>query len=90
MQSTVQRYIDSAVSKTCNLPENFTPDALYDDLLTYAAELKGFTFYRAGSRGNEPLEALDPTVLDLPALLEGRIESRVEFVNGCVSGLCDL
>jgi len=87
----VQSYIDSAVSKTCNLPADFKPENLYDDLLMYANDMKGFTFYRAGSRGNEPLEAVDHTTINLDKLIqEGKLEEQVESVETCVDGVCEL
>ena len=91
VQAVVQSFIDSAVSKTCNLPADFEPSNLYDDLLMYANDMKGFTFYRAGSRGNEPLEAVDITGLDLDKLIiEGKIEEQVQSVETCINGVCEL
>jgi len=91
MQATVQKYIDSAVSKTCNLPADFTPDTLYNELLTFASDIKGFTFYKAGSRGNEPLEALSLKDINLDKLRkDGKIEAQVEFVDSCKNGICEL
>lgn len=58
MQRIAQRHIDNAVSKTINLPSDFPVDTLSDLWLEYLPELKGTTFYRAGSRGEEPLEAI--------------------------------
>lgn len=58
MQRICQRHIDNATSKTINLPQNYAVDSLSDLWLEYLPELKGTTFYRAGSRGEEPLEAI--------------------------------
>jgi ribonucleoside-diphosphate reductase alpha chain len=91
VQAVVQSYIDSAVSKTCNLPVGFQPSNLYDDLLTYANDMKGITFYRAGSRGNEPLVAVDHSSLDLDALIqEGKLEELAQSVETCRNGVCEL
>ena len=91
MQSVVQTYIDSAVSKTCNLPSDFKSEDLYDDLLSYASDIKGFTFYRAGSRGNEPLEAVDFNSIDLDKLLvEGKLEELSQSIDNCKSGVCEI
>ena len=91
VQAVVQTYIDSAVSKTCNLPAEYEPSNLYDDLLMYANDLKGFTFYRAGSRGNEPLEAVNAKDIDLDTLIkEGKIQESVESIDTCKSGVCEL
>ena len=87
----VQSYIDSAVSKTCNLPSDFKPDGLYDELATYANDMKGFTFYRAGSRGNEPLEAVPVDSIDLDALItSGKIVAESNSIDSCKNGVCEL
>jgi ribonucleoside-diphosphate reductase alpha chain len=91
VQVVVQSYIDSAVSKTCNLPKDFAPSNLYDDLLTYANDMKGFTFYRAGSRGNEPLEALQHSEINLDLLIkDGKVEELVQSIDDCKTGTCEL
>lgn len=58
MQRIAQSHIDNATSKTINLPADYPVDALGDLWLEYLPYLKGTTFYRAGSRGEEPLEAI--------------------------------
>ena len=58
VQASLQKYIDSAISKTCNLPKEATYDELKDVIFDYAPYVKGFTIYRAGSKGEEPLEAI--------------------------------
>jgi len=58
MQQICQYQIDNAVSKTINLPQNYKIDNLGDLWLDNLPYLKGTTFYRAGSRGEEPLEAI--------------------------------
>jgi len=91
VQSVVQQFIDSAVSKTCNLPADFSPESLYDDLITYASDIKGFTFYRAGSRGNEPLEVVDVSTLDLDDLIKkGKTTYISEGIDTCKDGMCEL
>ena len=65
VQSTVQKYIDSAISKTINLPNDFSTDGLSDMMLEYAPYLKGCTIYRAGSKGDEPLESIINTAIGL-------------------------
>ena len=58
VQATIQKYIDSCISKTINLPSTATPKDFSQTALDYAPYLKGLTVYRAGSKGNEPLEAI--------------------------------
>ncbi len=51
MQSVIQRYVDSSISSTVNLPENVTVDTVADIYMTaYKSGLKGITVYREGSR----------------------------------------
>jgi len=91
VQAVVQSFIDSAVSKTCNLPATFESKSLYDELLTYANDMKGFTFYRAGSRGNEPLEVIDHSTIDLDKLISsGKVEELAQSIEVCKSGVCEL
>ena len=51
MQSTIQRYIDSSISSTVNLPETVHEDTVAEVYLrAYREGLKGITVYREGSR----------------------------------------
>ena len=61
VQATIQKYMDSCISKTINLPSTSTPEEFSQAALDYAPYLKGLTVYRAGSKGNEPLEAIPLT-----------------------------
>jgi ribonucleoside-diphosphate reductase alpha chain len=91
VQTVVQSCIDSAVSKTCNLPSTFESESLYEELLAYAHDIKGFTFYKAGSRGQEPLEILDHNSLDLHKLIVGgKVEVLSQSIDTCKSGVCEL
>jgi ribonucleoside-diphosphate reductase alpha chain len=58
MQKICQTHIDNATSKTINLASDYPVDSLADLWLEYLPHVKGTTFYRAGSRGEEPLEAI--------------------------------
>ena len=60
MQVTVQRHIDNAVSKTINLPKSYTGADLDPAIRAVIGKLKGVTVYRDGSRGDSPLEPVDP------------------------------
>ncbi len=57
VQATVQRWIDSAISKTCNVPNDYSVEQtrlLYE--LMYELGSKGGTVYRDGSRETQVLE----------------------------------
>jgi ribonucleoside-diphosphate reductase alpha chain len=56
VQATLQRWIDSSISKTCNVPNDYTVDQtreLYE--LMYKLGCKGGTIYRDGSRSEQVL-----------------------------------
>lgn len=75
MQAICQRHVDNAISKTINLPRNYTHTDLDPIIRKHVAHLKGVTLYRDGSRGESPIETLD-----LEELL------RIQ----CPSGACEL
>jgi len=61
VQATIQKYIDSCISKTINLPSEAVPEEFSQAALDYAPYLKGLTVYRAGAKEGEPLEAIPLT-----------------------------
>lgn len=92
MQKIVQAHVDNAVSKTINLPKDYPIEELSNLWLEYLPYCKGFTFYREGSRGEEPLEYIkleDAVKMNLK-------KAVVEFnpvdqgAMDCVDGTCDV
>ena len=73
VQGAFQRWIDSAISKTCNVPQNYSVEQV-SELYQYMYELgcKGGTIYRDGSRDEQVL------------MLKGdeRAESEMEELKG--------
>jgi ribonucleoside-diphosphate reductase alpha chain len=96
MQQVVQKHVDNAVSKTINLPNDYPIENLSDLWLDNIDTLKGTTFYRWGSRENEPF---DPVLLeDIEAVIAATSveqisrKERTEEQNAmdCVSGVCEV
>lgn len=93
MQRIAQAHIDNATSKTINLPADYPVDSLSDLWLEYLPELKGTTFYRAGSRGEEPLEAIPlDEAKRLVALHTAHAEANAAEQNmmDCVGDTCEI
>ncbi len=92
IQETAQQHIDNAVSKTINLPTDYPMEDLSEIWLKYLPKLKGTTFYRWGSRENEPFSPIK--VDDLPAIIEATPEdqiSRKERPDAiCATGVCEI
>jgi ribonucleoside-diphosphate reductase alpha chain len=97
MQQVVQKHIDNAVSKTINIPEDYPIDELGDLWLSYLPSLKGTTFYRWGSRENEPyspvkMEEADGAIQEAETAGTISRKQRTKEANGmdCVDGLCEI
>lgn len=92
MQKISQKHIDNATSKTINLPENYDVESLSDLWLEYLPTVKGTTFYRAGSRGQEPLEVIP--LAEAKRIVHDNIahEARVTEQNSldCPDGVCEI
>ena len=79
VQAAVQRWVDSAISKTCNVPENYTVEQtrkLYE--LMYQLGSKGGTVYRDKSRDTQVLELKkeDQRKAPIPAVPVPKVRPR--------------
>jgi ribonucleoside-diphosphate reductase alpha chain len=83
VQATIQKYMDSCISKTINLPATSTPEQFSQAALDYAPYLKGLTVYRAGSKGNEPLEAIPLSEENIAIYMRQDKESSVQTGEAC-------
>lgn len=97
MQQVVQKHIDNAVSKTINLPNDYDPEDLSDLWLDNLATLKGTTFYRWGSRENEPYEPIK--MEDAEAIIGLTLEDQIyrkqavdqeSNAMDCTTGACEV
>jgi ribonucleoside-diphosphate reductase alpha chain len=90
MQKICQAHIDNATSKTINLPETYPVESLSDLWLEYLPHLKGTTLYRAGSRGEEPLEAIP--LSEAQRIIQGTAHSEANVIDqnsmDCVGDNC--
>ena len=86
IQEAAQRYIDSAISKTINLPKDYKLEDLSELMLKYITSIKGVTVYRDGSKFDQPLTPVDFSKY------EKRTESADDVGKGadCASGTCEL
>lgn len=88
MQSTIQKHVDQAISKTINCPESTTKEEI-GELIKYAWEMgcKGLTIYREGSRSDVVLETNSTKKVEekkepviLPSIAEGK---RIRMKSAC-------
>ena len=83
VQATIQKYIDSCISKTINLPSTATPKEFSQAALDYAPYLKGLTVYRAGAKEGEPLQAIPLTQENIDKYMGEATESAVQAGDMC-------
>ena len=62
VQTTIQQYVDNAISKTINIRKDYPQEKLSALLLDHIGEIKGTTVYREGCKGKEILTPCDHTL----------------------------
>lgn len=75
VQSTVQQYVDNAISKTINIETDYPKAKLSSLLLEHIGDIKGTTVYRRGSKKEE---ILTPCEYKLPAATLMKILEKVK------------
>jgi ribonucleotide reductase alpha subunit len=89
VQAAVQDHVDQAISKTINVPSDFTHEQLMELILDYSDRLKGLTIYREGSRANEPLTAIKTTKENVQKY--AMKEDSFGVINAeCSTGSCEI
>ena len=83
VQATIQKYIDSCISKTINLPSTATPEDFSQTALDYAGYIKGLTVYRAGAKEGEPLQAIELTAENILKYMENNYVVELENGDAC-------
>lgn len=89
VQAAVQDYVDQAISKTINVPKDFSHEELMELILNYSDRLKGLTVYREGSRMNEPLTAI-PTTEENVKKYTGNQDHFGVINSECSTGSCEI
>lgn len=90
VQAIIQKYVDSSVSKTINLPKETTSQDLSKLLLENITDLKGVTVYRDGSRGEQPLNQITKDQA-IEHIKKGIVKNTLETGDvTCANGKCDL
>uniref|UniRef100_A0A6H1ZU40 ribonucleoside-diphosphate reductase n=1 Tax=viral metagenome TaxID=1070528 RepID=A0A6H1ZU40_9ZZZZ len=90
VQVTLQKYIDSAVSKTIILPNEATVDDLSKFLLEFIYDLKGITIYRDGSRNKQVYYRLTRDEIK-GYLKDSKVSSTLQEEDvQCVRGTCEV
>lgn len=89
IQAAFQQYVDNAVSKTCNLPNDATEEdirKIYE--MAYDLGLKGITVYRDGSRDRQVVETRERAIKDKNKRLRPRVTiGQTEKINTGCGGL---
>ena len=91
VQATVQKYIDSCISKTINLPSTSEPEDFSQVALDYSPYIKGLTVYRAGAKGEEPLSEIPLTEENIAKYMgEEEHEEGIQTGEACslAGGAC--
>lgn len=97
VQKIVQYWVDNAVSKTINMPQNYTMEDMSNIWLEYLPDLKGTTFYRENSRGfvDSGGRVQEPPLVAIPLeeaklRFTGQSYQEVAIVDDCPSGICEV
>ncbi len=88
----LSKYIDSAISKTINLPSEATVEDVKNIYLdAFDSSIKGVTVYRDGSRGSQPIvdttkkeekkENIGTLVKDNEHIYTGKVRERSQFMR---------
>jgi len=86
MQTVCQKHVDNAISKTINLPEDYSAEQLSESMINNIQTLKGITVYRDGSKGKSPLVPMSKEEA-IKYIDNATIEASV---NDCPNGKCEI
>ena len=88
MQAAFQKYVDNAVSKTINFPNEATPDEVERAYwLAYRLKCKGITVYRYGSKRQQVLY-IGSVMSKETGRLADYVSAEAEYSGGCPTPIC--
>jgi ribonucleoside-diphosphate reductase alpha chain len=88
MQAAFQKYVDNAVSKTINYPNEATPDEVERAYwLAYRLKCKGITVYRYGSKRQQVLY-IGSVMSKETGRLADYVSAEAEYSGGCPTPIC--
>jgi ribonucleoside-diphosphate reductase alpha chain len=87
-QVAIQRFVDGAVSKTLNVPEDFSSDELSELLLESILDIKGMTLYKEGSRKEQILTPLSEE--EAKAHINDATSEQDDTAVDCDGGSCGI
>ena len=91
MQVACQKFCDGAVSKTINLPNDTSDEALSSLLLEYVHDLKGCTVYRDGSREGQILNKVTEEEVKEHLLTDISLDNNLDVDQvECATGSCEI
>ena len=81
-QAAIQRWVDSSISKTCNLPQHFTVEDVSDFYKTlYESGCKGGTVYRDKCREEQVLNVPEEPTPEVRPIPEGVYDMKAVSVH---------
>lgn len=96
VQKVIQKHVDNAVSKTINMPHDYSIEDMEKLWLEYLPHLKGTTFYRENTRG---FVMEDGTIQEPPLVALSLEESKERYSedaktgkydDDCPGGVCEI
>jgi ribonucleoside-diphosphate reductase alpha chain len=86
IQEICQKHIDNSISKTINLPSDYSEEQLSKTMRKFINTLKGITIYRDGSKGQSPL--VTATLKEVQKNMENL--RAIAMSEDCPSGACEV